>query len=179
MNADFNIKMTVRNARLLRLVREHFGTTAEMARKSGLSQSQLSALMTMRERPINANGEWREIALDVAAWLGADASEIWPQHMQERQVKTATAELELSSEQVAALVAPHDDPAEVLERHDTVARLLSCLSERERSIVERRMHGATYEDVAVEDQVTRERIRQVELKAHRKMRTLAVNRGLA
>lgn len=171
--ADFNVKLTVRNARLLRAVREQYGTAAQLSRAIGRNQPQVSALMTMRETPILADGEWRPIALDIAGALGMDPAELWPMHMRERTMKRATAEVELSAEQVAAFIAPAEDPADVIERRDTVAKLMTCLNDRDRDVVEQRMHGATYEDIAQEQGVTRERIRQCELRAHRNMRKKA------
>jgi lambda repressor-like predicted transcriptional regulator len=175
---DFNVKITVRNARLLRLIRQKFGTAAELSRRSGVTPTTIAALMTMRHRPILQSGEWRDAALNVAGALGVDPSEIWPLHLRERKVKIATAEMELSSDQVVALMAPAEDSADIIERKEIVSKLLECLPERVRYVVEERMKGADLGDLGREFGVTRGRIMQLELRGHRKMKERAKAMGL-
>lgn len=64
-----------------------------------------------------------------------------------------------------------------------VEKALGCLTEREREVVEQRFglktgFGKTLEEVGIEFNVTRERIRQIEAKALRKIKRSSIGKGL-
>lgn len=64
-----------------------------------------------------------------------------------------------------------------------VEKALGCLTEREREVVEQRFglktgFGKTLEEVGIEFNVTRERIRQIEAKALRKIKNSSIGKGL-
>ena len=62
MTADFSVRITVRNGRLLSAIRAKYGTTANMARMTGLSQSAVAALLTLKQSPVLKSGEWSQAA---------------------------------------------------------------------------------------------------------------------
>jgi hypothetical protein len=49
---DFNVKITVRNNRLLQAVLKKYESVADLARKMGRSQGPLNALVSMKTKPI-------------------------------------------------------------------------------------------------------------------------------
>ena len=66
---------------------------------------------------------------------------------------------------------------------EDVEKALGCLTEREREVVEHRFglktgFGKTLEEVGNEFNVTRERIRQIEAKALRKIKRSSTGKGL-
>lgn len=66
---------------------------------------------------------------------------------------------------------------------EDVEKALGCLTEREREVVEQRFglktgFGKTLEEVGIEFNVTRERIRQIEVKALRKIKRSSIGKGL-
>lgn len=60
-------------------------------------------------------------------------------------------------------------PEELLSRAE-VRRAVASLPQRERIVVQRRMQGETLETIAADFGVTRERVRQIENKAHERLR---------
>lgn len=79
---------------------------------------------------------------------------------------------EFPSQDIAALAIRN-------ELHQTIdACMKRSLSYRERSVVELRMQDETLEEVACKFKVTRERIRQIEGKAIRKLKDPGVARDL-
>lgn len=66
---------------------------------------------------------------------------------------------------------------------EDIDKALGCLTEREREVVEQRFglktgFGKTLEEVGIEFNVTRERIRQIEVKALRKIKRSSIGKGL-
>jgi len=78
---DFNLKISIRNARLLNAVRAKYGSAANMARQGNLTISRVNSLMTMKLKPVDMHGQWRNIALDVAGMLECDPEVLWPDHI--------------------------------------------------------------------------------------------------
>lgn len=170
--SDFNVQIKVRNGRLLRRIREDYGTAAEFCRRCDLSAVRVSALVTMREAPILKSGEWSEFALNVAGALGAYPDEIWPEHMRSLKAKRATAEIELDAEDVAALGSGS------FEQRQLIARWAKFLTPREAICLTARMCGATLDEAAAEINASRARTHQIEARAVRKMRDAARRDGI-
>ena len=79
---DFNIKITVRNGRLLKAIRSRYKSVADLARQCHHHQSTVNSLVTMRLKPFNDSG-WTDLALDVAAMVGKEPEDLWPDHLRE------------------------------------------------------------------------------------------------
>tara|TARA_R110002153_G_scaffold51838_3_gene145564 strand:+ start:964 stop:1605 length:642 start_codon:yes stop_codon:yes gene_type:complete len=172
-NDDFNLKITVRNGRLLKEIRAKYGTSADMARKGNLQATRVSSLVTMRDMPINKNGQWRDIALDVAGLLSCDPEYLWPDHMKEIKLKRATAEMSVSLDTVTQ-IARNGSIAD-FERDEIVGSLMEGLMPRETKVIGMIYHsGETLRAVGAEIGVSTERVRQIEAKAIRKMRGRAL-----
>lgn len=67
--SDFNIKMTVRSARVLDAILEQYESQSEMARATGLTVAAIGKFVTMRSKPFNEQG-WTRSAEDFATALG-------------------------------------------------------------------------------------------------------------
>lgn len=175
---DFNVKVSVRNNRLLSAIRENHDTVSEFCREFDLSITGVNGLICFRDPPMKKNGEWRPLALDVAAALGAYPSDLWPKHFERAQTKRATAEIEASAEEVAAIAAPDGDIERQILQRKLLANWARNLRPRELKVVALRQQGATLEEVAKEFGVKRQRVRQIEQKAYRKMRVNAAKQGI-
>lgn len=53
MSEDFNIKISVRNGRLLKAIRARYASVADLARKCHLHQTRVNSLVTMTVKPFN------------------------------------------------------------------------------------------------------------------------------
>lgn len=173
--SDFNIQIKVRNGRLLRAIRNVSDSTSDFCRKSGVAQSQISALLTMRESPIKKkSGDWREIVHVICSHVGCEPDQLWPHHMQRMLLKKSEAEIELSAAEVFEIAGNSDQD---MTNRKLLAHFAKTLTPRQIECIGRRQRGETLEQIAVDFGVNRERIRQLELKGLSKMRRAAMVKG--
>jgi RNA polymerase sigma factor (sigma-70 family) len=176
MEKDFSIKVTVRNGRLLSAIRENYDSVAAFARASGKSAQRLNSLVTMREKPFKTKG-WTELALDVATFLNKDPEELWPEYMREVQLQRCTAELNADLNEVQAIQSSASLEKQIAQL-DAVKLLADALNPRELQAIKYRfVDQLTLDEAGEKLGVSRERMRQIECKALRKMRMRAVKRG--
>ena len=169
MTKDLDVKVTVRNGRLLKAILSKHKSVAEFAREIGKSQSYVSSLVAMKVKPYGANG-WTQIAFDIAAYLGKDMEQLWPEHMRDIKLKKSTASFEASLDEVQQIMA-QSNPTKVLEHLDVVKIAISGLTPRELKVI--KMHqidGDDFAEIAKDIGVSRSRTHQIYIKALIKMR---------
>ena len=171
--SDYAVKITVRNGRILRQMRKcGIESQAELARRAGVCPNVLNTLVCMRDKAYNAKGEWRRIAFDIASALQCEPEDLFNDQQRERALERNSAEVFMDAGQVQAIMA--DNAEETSWAKIETQRLLSALpSERMRKVVTCKMEGATYDQVAEEVGLSKERVRQIEQQAHRMMRMAA------
>ena len=176
MSEDFNIKISVRNGRLLKAIRAHYASVAALARKLPRNSGSLNSLVTMKVKPFNQNG-WTDLALDVAAMVGKEPEDLWPDHLRELKLIKSTAEMEVDLDSVKQLI--QDGTSEKsLSQISAISKFSENLTPRERQCMAMRWAlGHTLDETARVFGVTRERMRQVEAKAIRKMKGAALVAG--
>ena len=178
MDKDFNIKVTVRNGRLLNAIRERYESVADLARQISRSQTAINQLVTMTVKPINEKG-WTNLALDVAAMVGKEPEDIWPKYMREIKLKKASAEVSMDLDSVKQIMADGSSEKS-LSQINVIKQLSSELSPREERILQLRwVEDHSLEECGKIFGVSRERVRDLEAKTFRKMKHRAVNLGYA
>ncbi len=177
---DFNLLIKIRNGRMLRKMREHgFYTAASLSRASGVTQVEVGQLLMLKIGPINKmTGDVRPAALKICAVLNSTMQDIFPASMCEYRAPKTNVEVDLSLGQIAGMLDHDADPVLALENKDVLNRLYDVLNPRERRIVEGHVREETLEEIAEEFGVSKERIRQIECRAHRKMRVRATKLGM-
>ena len=173
---DFNIKVSVRNGRLLRAIRAKYDSVSDLSRQLVRGKSQLGSLVRMKLKPFNHKG-WTDLALDVAAMVGKEPEELWPEHLRELQLLKSSSEMEVGLDSVKSIM--QDGSTEkTLSQFSAISDLSSGLTPRERRCISLRfaLHQSL-EETAKAMGVTRERARVIEAKALRTMRFYATKRG--
>ena len=173
--SDFNLSVTVRNNHILRRIRDQYGSNAEMCRQTGMSQPKVSALLTMREKPFRKDGTLTSAAEDLCSALGATPSELWPGEMAKVQARKAKYEIEVSQAEAMAIASSSE--RDVIHRQ-LLERWVGGLSPRHLLVLEMSQQGATLDEIAAELGKSRERVRQILLKAQRHMLTKAKQDGI-
>jgi len=173
---DFNLKVTVRNGRLLRAIRKRYSSVADMCRKMGRSDQTVNKLITMKAVPYNSKG-WTDLALDIAGMVARDPEDLWPDHMRELRLRKSTSEVNLDLDDVKKLVQ-EGSSEKTISQLSALSQFSKNLTHRERDVLARRFaHDQSLDECAASLRVSRERVRQIEAKAFRKMRKVASNLG--
>ena len=176
MKEDFNIKVTVRNARLLEAIRKKYESVADLSRKMGQHQSTVNSLVTMKIKPINEKG-WTNLALDVAAMVGKEPENIWPKYMREIKLKKASSEVLIDLDGVKQIMA--DGSSEkTLSQLSAIKQFSAELTPRQRKLItDRFVKNQTLEQCAKFFGITKDRARQIEGHALRRMKQRAADLG--
>ena len=173
---DFNVKITVRNNRLLQAILKKYKSVADLARKMNRSKSRVNALVTMKTKPINEKG-WTQLASDVAAMVGKEPKKLWPEHLQNIKLLTSTSEFTIDIEGVKQIMS--DNSVEKMIAQSQVLRQLDTrLNNTQKKVIDMRFYQEmTLEETGKVLGLSRERIRQIECKSLRMMRYDARTQG--
>ena len=176
MEKDFDVKVTIKNGRLLRTILERYDSIADFSRDIGRSTAQLHKLVGMKVSPY-ARGQWTELAFDVAAWLGKDPEDLWPEHMKELRLKRNTSGFQANLHEIQEL-SSNIGPERQIMLADVVDKALKDLTPKESLVMRRRYFDEfTLLDVAEELGVSQHRAWQIEIKAQNKLRAILKRYG--
>lgn len=178
LGRPFRVVAKLKNNRLIR-AREQLGhmTTVAAARAIGVDNHLLGTYEAMTRSPWNKKrGGWNESALRIAHAYAYHPEELWPDVIQSVRATSATLEL---AEPVMAVAADFD----AKELTEQTRKALATLTPREEKVLRKRFgigerSDQTLEEVAEDFDVHRERIRQIEGKALRKLRHPALSKAL-
>jgi len=160
-------------------------TTRQFAEKVGLDYAWYLNVEGMKIHPIDlrpGREGWKRGALKLAEFYGVTPEILFPDLV--LKMEAVVTERRVNAEEVAALMQPSTaTPLQLLESNEVEVALqgaLERLTERERRVLEMRFglqgEESSLEEVAQEFSVTRERIRQIEAKALRKLRHPSMHR---
>ena len=177
---DIRVDIKFRNNALLSHIEQDAGNMCAFAKKHKIHYAAIQALVSFKEKPIDSKGWLRRVPIKLCEILGVLPEDLWPDEISELQLETNRKSFTVSKEQARALTAAQD-PLDLLEQEEETQelyQLLECLTPRERSVITRRAgledgEEATLTTLAEERDVTKERIRQIEVKALRKLKIAA------
>jgi len=184
---EYRVKISVRNNLLLSAIeaagyRGH-GSITRFCAESGVCQSQLSSLLSMRAAPITQDGEFSTGAKQIMEALGAAPSDLWTDAQLTMRLGRNTAETTMGQDALQYLLESHvdamtlpnpEDAADASMMSRLVAKVLGTLTPREEKVLRMR-NGIGCQDMTLEEcgetlGVTPERVRQIECRAIRKLR---------
>ena len=187
----YRVKITVKNNLLLTAIEQAgYKSAAEFARAIGLTEQKVSALVALRNAPINQDGEFSLNAKRIMEALGAAPSDLWTTEQLNMKLKRNTKEDFFSAPTIQAILGGNvaqlegsvyeesEKPEEVLNKKELKAELekvLGTLTPRETKVLQLRfgLDGCgehTLEEIGDMLDIGKERVRQIEAKALRKMR---------
>lgn len=178
---EYRVKVSVRNNLLLKAIEDTGAkSVAEFCRINDLSTSTINALICMRIKPITEDGDFCFAAKDVMEVLGACPTDLWTTEQLNLRLGRNSKELVVDKETLQGLIGGQATPLTAETPEDLVGKselahvvdaVLDRLTLRERQVLDMRYkQDMTLEEVAVAHKVSRERVRQVEAKALRKLR---------
>lgn len=154
---------------------------ADFARFMGWSSTKAGAVINLRWVPKTLTDDEVRKLLELTGKL---PDEIWPEWARDKRWLDADKRAAIIRSVTPAqlgeagfgprLLPSPDDVVEHHEATDLIGRVLETLTPREQTVIRLRYgigcDEQTYEEIAVDQKVTRERIRQIEAKALRKLR---------
>jgi DNA-binding CsgD family transcriptional regulator/plasmid maintenance system antidote protein VapI len=191
---EYRVKITVRNNLLLKAIEDAgYKSQSDFARAIGSTASKVNALVALRDPPLNSTGEFSDLAKLVMEALGACPTDLWTEQQLTMQLKKNSTDMKMGANMLQLMMSDPNDPI-LLENDvddmnlfreelkDTMADLLDSMTPREAKVLKLRFgigcEEHTLEQLAALFDVTRERIRQIEAKALRKMRHPSRSDGL-
>ena len=178
---DYELTLKIRNAPLLNMMRSHgYNTAAELHRASGIAQNCIGGFLNLTYTAYVKDGFTpRKTALRLADFFLVSVQELFPKDHLTSPLARNTFSTQVSSYQMTQLTnSSAEDPMKLLEIFETEGRdsfddMLkgTTVTDREKSVLTMRLkNDLTLEETAQNLKVTRERIRQIEFKALRKLR---------
>lgn len=169
-DADINLQIKARNARFLKYMRQAgYENPNRFCEDNNITYSEALQLLTFKASPVYSGaprgrckdqaGEFRPIALKIAAALGVEPGDIWPEHMRALRVSQAAAEMTVTLDQIAQL--QQSDPAKTALQRDAIRKLMSHMLPRQRLALTMSVEGATLDEIGSELGVSVERCRQI------------------
>ena len=167
--ADYAVKITVRNGRLLKLMQDAgYPGASSLSRASGFGLHVINGYLSMKRSPRAANGEWKQAIYDLAAFLRCDPEDMFNPRQETLAISKNTQEVYLDEPELMTLTAGGDMQHATFAKI-TVERMLSTLPERTRDVVLRIAQGDTLETIGNDLGIGKERVRQIEVGAIRKL----------
>jgi len=123
-------------------------------------------------------GQWNESFLKIAVALRMTPASLVPEQHLKKALKKSSVEMELSVDEVRAIMSPPEYPEDSLERrqaHAKLVEMMNTLKPREERILRERFgfNGEirTLDNIADDFGVTKSRIREIEMTAIRRLKS--------
>jgi len=183
--SDYRVTFKVTNARIKRaMAAAGFESVAELCRVSGLQDSSVGELINLKVPARKQNGEWRNLAIQLADVLNCMPEDLFSTQQQIAGLKKTVAERDFEEDAIQGFLESHSEPLMIpfdfVAHSEAVNKLedfLGMLTPRERTVLELR-YGLGGEREQMLDEickkiggVSKERVRQIEAKAIRKLKT--------
>lgn len=183
---DYRVTIKVRNNRILKAIDELGGSQGQKwCEANGMCYTMVNNLINMTSSPLGKNGSLSKTAMRLCDVLGKLPDDLW-NNDQLYPLERNFSEMEMDYAQIVAtfpfeqqFCLPYFHGMELAETRDIVSRALSTLKPRERDVIYMLFNeDLTYDECAQRLGVSRERIRQIEQKAIRKLRDKPVTRDM-
>lgn len=171
------VKRGVYNQNLKKVLTEIGLTYSQLAPKVGIAPNKLSQIVNFRYLP----NEDQKCKIAIA--LSVPVDHIFPEKYDDLYRKISPIKREdeivvdfvrLDSPEVLMLEGSNARDVEAEAQRSlykvAIQKALNVLNDREKEIMKLRLQTLTYDEIAKKQNVTRERIRQIEAKAHEKLR---------
>ena len=175
--SDYRLKVSVQNARILEAIKESgFESVAELCRLWQINPVMVSAFINFRKSPVHRygesnQGELTEQAKALCLALDRLPEDLWTEEQLGMTLYKNTAYIDLPEDELQAALTAMD-----VRKALSVLRHTGKVTAREQLVQDLR-DDKTLDEVAAGLQVTRERIRQIEIKGRRKMRDAVYKLG--
>jgi len=175
---DYRVKITIRNDRLLKAIEDAgYKSSREFAIYNAINYERVGRLIRGAEKPIDKHGNVTKNCSEILSLLNKTLKECFTDRQLEG-FKNSTFETKIDEIQLKQLVNPVKNQEVKIIEQDVKSSLSEIFSKyltpREEKVLRMRFGigldtDHTYEEVGLEFCVSRERVRQIEQRALRKM----------
>lgn len=182
MTNEYRIEIKVRNNILLdKVEKAGYKSIPVFCKTHGIMYSTLNDVINMTQSAMDSRGNWRTCVLKTADALQCSPENLFTEAQLNAQLKTNKKTMRVNEAEMRFMLE-HDEPKFLEDsyaddqRDQMVQKMLLTLTPREQKVIKMRMgldeydHDHTLEECAVHFDVNRERIRQIEAQALRKLR---------
>lgn len=181
---DYRVEVKVKNNNILkRIEAAGYKTVGEFCRLNDRPswQSRIGDYVNLKQTPLNAAGDFFPHIYEMANMLNCSPEDLFTETQLQTALETNKRSIEVNEAEMKFMLTNAKQPL-LLEDQvhfdrlpDKVAAILDTLTPREAKVVRLRFgldgtEPLTYDQLASNFDVTRERVRQIEQKALRKMR---------
>jgi len=180
--SDYKVTIKVQNNNILKLIESRgYVSALHFSKATGYSYSAISKLINMREAPVGKTGALRPAVYHLAEVLNCIPEELFSEAQMEAAMESNKRTLQVGEAEMQFMLNHTLEPT-LLEDQlhfqrlpSKIESLLETLTPREAKVISLRYgvngsDASTLDEVAEVFDVTRERIRQIEIKALRKLR---------
>lgn len=169
---EINVKVTLRNNILLGLMRDNqIRTGAELARITGVGETPICNLLRLKKgAPFNKKGTYRRHCKIIARFFRVTEDYLFPKELYSLEKTEACTTVSISN----LMPSLQDSPEiEYLKKNaiESLHNKVKTLDDRTQDVLWKRAEGYTLEQVSKIHNIGRERVRQIEAKGLRRLRT--------
>jgi RNA polymerase sigma factor (sigma-70 family) len=185
--SDYRVKITIRNDRLLKAIEDAgYKSSREFAIHNAINYERVGRLIRGSEKPIDKYGNITKNCSEILSLLNKTLKECFTERQLEG-FKKNTFETKVAEEQLMQLVNPVKSHELKIIEQDVQFSLSEIFSKyltpREEKILRMRFGiglntDHTYEEISLDCQISKERVRQIEQRAIRKLKHPSVVRKL-
>lgn len=175
--SDYELQISVKNAPLLNLMRKNGITKlTQLAKLADVGYQQLCRLANLHTTIYTSDGQLRKTPEKLADFFNVMPEELAPEPQHYTALSKNKVSIQLNAEQMFALTHQQTevDPVALFnegQMQEAVRKAISGLTVRENAVLTKRyLEGKTLEEIGNDLGVQRERVRQIEAKALRKLR---------
>ena len=174
---EFEVTVKVFNNRLRERRAQLQMSQADVATHVGITPSMYSAYECLNVSPVDKHHYWKDAVHRMADFYKTTPEELFPQAIKE--IKQSRATRKINRSELELMLSTHhrrmlEMPDAALERNEQLDELkqgMRVLSSREKEVLKMRHElGQTYEEIANELGITRERVRQIEHRSYYKVK---------
>lgn len=178
---EIRIEARIKNNILWHLIYDKYGTTKRFSEAAGLSAFVVGNYLNLKVDPIRrGTGTWKKTALDISNFLKMLPEDIFPPSLYNREITKVIKEVsivDLPASLKRPLLASPEEMAFDNIMKEEINDVIHYLHPRQQEVIRMRYWDRmTLETCAIKLGLTKERIRQIQFKALRKLRSAIKNR---
>jgi RNA polymerase sigma factor (sigma-70 family) len=183
MGKEYRVDIKIRNNLLLSAIENAgFQSVAHFCKTANIQSTSVYGLVSLKDSPLKSDGTFTLVAQKILDYLCALPEDLWTEEQLWNTLTINTGRVLLDKHQMSVLsyggeeeVLNLEDMVYKKEIQEKVSEVLESLTPREEKIIELRYglkgrHNYTLEETGALFDITRDRVRQIEAKALRKLR---------